>query len=120
MFVSGLVAFLINYLGIIRRYELMPFLPQSIFDAKLKRICILSVLAIILAIFMGWNGSGGIIFAMVWESARGNRMGFYGYMLAIIIVGSLLMEKNYTYTKIFELLPGIIFGYVNSVIFTLQ
>ena len=91
IFVSGLVAFLINYLGIIRRFELMPFLPQSIFDAKLKRICVLSVIALVLAIFAGWNGSGGIIFAMIWESARGNRMGFYGYMLAIIIAGSLLM-----------------------------
>ena len=86
-----MVAFLINYLGIIRRFELMPFLPQSIFDAKLKRICVLSVIALVLAIFAGWNGSGGIIFAMIWESARGNRMGFYGYMLAIIIAGSLLM-----------------------------
>jgi len=39
----------------------------------------------------GWNGSGGMIFAIVWEQMRGNKMGSFGYFYTIIIIGSLLM-----------------------------
>lgn len=90
-FVTFLVAFLVNYTAIIRRYELMPFLPEHIYDMKLKRICVCAILGVIFSLIWGWNGSAGILFAMGWEWVRGNRMGFYGYMLLIIIAGSLLM-----------------------------
>lgn len=74
----------------------MPFLPETVFDDKLKRICVCAMIGLIMSLFIGWNGSGGIIFAIVWESIRGNRMGFYGVLLAIIIVGSILMEESYS------------------------
>ena len=63
-FVTFLVAFLVNYTGIIRRYELMPFLPEAIYDAKLKKVCVCALLGLISSLIWGWNGSAGIIFAM--------------------------------------------------------
>ena len=99
-FITFLVAFLVNYTGIIRRYELMPFLPESIYDAKLKKICVCALFAIISALIWGWNGSAGILFAMIWERVRGHKMDLYGYMLLIVIAGSLLMEEYYKPAKL--------------------
>lgn len=90
-FVTTLLAFLINYTAIIRRYELMPFLPESLYDSKLKRMCALAVGGMIISMIWGWNGSGGILFAIFWEYNRGNRFEYYGYLLLIVIVGSLIM-----------------------------
>lgn len=94
LFVTSLIAFAINYLGVIRRYELMPFLKNEFFDAKLKRMCVFSVIALILSIFIGWNGSGGILFGVLWEKKRGSSTVIpqIGYLLLIIVIGSLLME----------------------------
>jgi hypothetical protein len=39
----------------------------------------------------GWNGSGGIIFAMFWEQTKGSKMGIFGYFFLMIIAGELLM-----------------------------
>ena len=47
-------------------------------------------------------------------------MGTFGYLYAIIIIGSLLMETSYTYWKLVEFIPGILFGMVNSILFTLK
>lgn len=49
-------------------------------------------------------------------------MGILGLYFAIIIVGSLLMEKNYTMTlsKAVQFIPGLIFGYINSQIYKLK
>ena len=113
-FITFLVAFLVNYTGIIRRYELMPFLPESIYDAKLKKICVCALFSIISALIWGWNGSAGILFAMVWERLRGHKMDIYGYMLLIIIAGSLLMEEYYKPAKILEFIPGLLIGFVTS------
>jgi hypothetical protein len=46
-FVTILVAFIMHYTLIIRRYELMPYLPESIYDWKLKKISSALVLALI-------------------------------------------------------------------------
>lgn len=98
----------------------MPFLPEAIYDFKLKKICLCAVVAVIFSLIWGWNGSAGILFAMGWEWVRGNRMGFYGYMLLIIIAGSLLMEEYYKPAKLLEFVPGLLFGYVNTVLSTLR
>lgn len=119
-FVTSLFAFLVNYTAIIRKYELRPFLPEDVYDSKLKRMCVLAVAGMIISIVWGWNGSGGILFAMGWESVRGNRMGFYGYMLMIIIAGSLLMEENFAWKKLIEFIPGVFFGSINATLFTLR
>lgn len=47
-------------------------------------------------------------------------MGTFGYFYTIIIIGSLLMETNYSLMKIVEFLPGLLFGMVNSILFTLK
>lgn len=98
----------------------MPFLPEEIYDNKLKKACVLALLGILCSIIWGWNGSGGMVFAIIWEKMRGNKMGTFGYLFTIIIVGSLLMEKNFTYMKLVEFIPGILFGMVNSTLFTLK
>ena len=68
----------------------------------------------------GWNGSGGIIFAILWEQTRGNKMGTFGYLYAVIIIGSLMMEKKYTLMKLVEFIPGVMFGMASSMLFTLK
>jgi len=113
-FITMLVAFIVNYTAIIRTYELMPYLPVPAFDNKLKILCISTVAAVIMSMYIGWNGSGGMIFAIFWEQTRGSKIGVFGLFFGLIIVGSLLMEHNYTATKFIEFLPGIIFGYINS------
>ena len=44
----------------------MPYLPESIYDFNLKKICVAAVIALVWSIMWGWNGSGGILFAMIW------------------------------------------------------
>jgi hypothetical protein len=68
----------------------------------------------LLCIFVGWNGSGGIIFAIAWESLRGSKMGIYKYFFLSVIVGSIILENNYKFSKIYEFIPGIIFGFINT------
>jgi hypothetical protein len=119
-FVTSLTAFIINYTWIIRKHELMPYLPVESFDNRLKVLCVLSLTGMLLSMHFGWNGSGGMIFAIYWEITRSSKIGIYGLFFGSIIVGSLLMEKNYTVSKLWEFLPGLIFGYVNSEIFKLK
>ena len=119
-FVSSLTAFLLNYCLIIRKYELMPYLPIEPFDRKLKVLCVSSVAGILLSMYIGWNGSGGILFAMFWEFTRGSKMDMYKLYFALVIAGSVLMENNYALSKAWELIPGLLFGYVNSELFKLK
>ena len=49
-FVSILVAFIVNYTAIIRKHELMPYLPQTVYDNRLKYLCILGLIAILMSI----------------------------------------------------------------------
>lgn len=100
MFVTTLTAFLINYMGIIRRYEIYPYLPENSLDNRLKLSCLVAFAAVMLSMHLGWNGSGGMIFAMFWEMTRGQRMNIYGLYFGVIIVGSLLMEENYSLSKL--------------------
>jgi hypothetical protein len=99
-FVTTLTAFIINYTWIIRKHELMPYLPIESFDNRLKLLCVISLTGLLLSIHYGWNGSGGILFAMYWEITRGQKIGIYGLFFGAIIVGSLLMENNYTFSKL--------------------
>ena len=119
-FVTCLTAFLVNYMGIIRRYMLFPYLTNDSLDNRLKAQCVVAFAAVVLSIYYGWNGSGGLIFAIFWEFTRGQRMGITWLYFASIILGSLLMEENYTQTKLLEFLPGLMLGWVNSEIFKLS
>jgi hypothetical protein len=69
----------------------MPYLPVGSFDNKLKINCVLTLAALLMSIYFGWNGSGGMIFAMIWEQMRGKKIGSFGYFYIVIIAGSLLM-----------------------------
>lgn len=60
----------------------------------------MSFVAIVVSMYMGWNGSGGLIFAIFWESTRGQTMNMYMLYFGCIIFGSLLMEENYSITKL--------------------
>jgi hypothetical protein len=118
--VGSLTAFLVNYLGIIRKHELYPYLPDIPLDNRLKVACLTAFLGIVISLYCGWNGSGGLLFAMFWEATRGQRMNIYGLYFGCIIAGSLLMEQNYAPSKLWEFLPGLCLGWVNAEIFKLK
>lgn len=119
-FVGCLVSFLFNYLAILRRHELMPYLPSVTNDRKLKVMCVAFYASIVFSIFVGWNGSGGILFAIVWESVRGGKMGVYKYFYISIIVGLIILENNYSMKKLAEFIPGILLGFINTEIAKLK
>lgn len=76
-------------------------MPSDANDKRLKVMCVISYAAIILSIFVGWNGSGGIIFAIIWEATKGSRMGNHKYFFICIIIGSIILENKYTVDKLF-------------------
>jgi hypothetical protein len=119
-FVTYLVAFIVNYTAIIRKYELMPYLPQAVYDNRLKWLSALTLVGMLMTLIWGWNGSSGMIFACYWEYSRGNKMGIFGYIFLLIAVGSLMMEEYTQWTKALEFIPGLIFGYVASSLFTMR
>ena len=86
------VAFVVNYIFFIRKYEISPFLLDESYDNQLKVACLLGFIGVLSSLIWGWNGSGGLIFAIIWEKFRGNKMGAFKYLFGIIIVGSILME----------------------------
>lgn len=47
-------------------------------------------------------------------------MGIYGLFFGAIILGSIILENNYTYSKLIEFIPGMMLGYVNSELFKLK
>ena len=47
-------------------------------------------------------------------------MGIYGLIFGAIILGSIILENNYSYSKLVEFLPGMMLGYVNSELFKLK
>lgn len=54
-------------------------------------MCVAFYASIVFSIFVGWNGSGGILFAIVWESVRGGKMGIYKYFYLSIIIGLIIL-----------------------------
>lgn len=113
------MAFVGNYY-LIRKYNLYPYLPNDKYDQQLKIASILGFIVIILTSVWGWNNSGAIIVALVWELMRGNRVGILGYGFIAAIIGSLMLEDNYSWSKLLEFIPGILLGYIASIIFTLR
>lgn len=118
LFVTVLFSFLINYY-IVRRYQLYPYLKEDKYDRLLKVMCVLAFFSFLTSIQWGWNGSGGILVAIIWEVTRGHRMGSLAYGYIVIVIGSVLLEGNYSYTKLLEFIPGVLLGLINSALFTL-
>lgn len=98
----------------------MPYLPSATNDHKLKVLCVAFYASIVFSIFVGWNGSGGILFAIVWESVRGGKMGIYKYFYLSIIVGLIILENDYSMKKVVEFIPGILLGFINTEIAKLK
>jgi hypothetical protein len=114
VFIGCLISFLVNYLAILRRCELMPYLPSPTNDQHLKILCVAFYASVVFSVFVGWNGTGGILFAVVWESVRGGKMGVYKYFYLSIIVGLIILENEYTLKKFVEFIPGILLGFINT------
>lgn len=114
VYFAFLVAFLVNYLAVVRNYELMPYLPSAANDRRLKAVCAVFYAAVVLSVFVGWNGSGGILFAVGWEALRGSRLGSYKFFFLSVVAGSVLLEHNYSASKLLEFVPGLLFGLVNT------
>jgi hypothetical protein len=119
LFVSLLIAFIVNYY-LVRKYHLFPYLPNDKYDQQLKLISILGLLTIISSALWGWNNSGAIVVALVWEVMRGNRIGLLAYGFLAAVIGSLMLEDNYSWQKLVELVPGIFLGYISSTLYTLR
>lgn len=98
----------------------MPYLPSATNDRRLKIMCVAFYASIVFSIFVGWNGTGGILFAIVWESVRGGKMGIYKYFYLSIIIGLIILENEYTLKKVAEFLPGILLGFINTEIAKLK
>ena len=65
----------------------------------------------------GWSGSGGIISGMIWEWFKGKKMSKFFFLYLMIVGGCLMMEKHFTILKLVELVPGLLLGVANSIIF---
>lgn len=119
LFVSLLIAFVGNYY-LIRKHNLYPYLPNEKYDQQLKICSVLGFIIIIFTSIWGWNNSGAIIVALGWELIRGNRVGVLGYGFLAAILGSLMLEDDYSMMKLLEFIPGILLGYITSTIYTLR
>jgi len=65
LFVTVLFSFLINYY-LIRKHQLYPYLKIDRYDRLLKIMCVLAFFSFLSSICWGWNGSGGILVAVIW------------------------------------------------------
>ena len=114
-------AMVLNYLVIIRVYELTPYLLSPSQDKRLKICCFLMLVSVGLSLFIGWNATGAVLFALGWQAVRGSNFQKSALFLLLILVGSLLMEHDKDVeTLLVELLPGLAVGVVASEIFIFQ
>jgi hypothetical protein len=91
IFFTMLVTFIYNLVFILRKNRLMPFLPTKPQDDRLKIAAALTSVGMYFCLTYGWNASGGMIFAIVWESLAGRQGCFYLIIFGAIIGGSITM-----------------------------
>lgn len=96
----------------------MSFLPTDELDSKLKVTCMLNVIAAFLCLKFGWNATGGMVYAVVWEYLKGTKGTFYLIILLFIIAGSVLMEQTNSLTKLIYFIPSLIFAYNVNMVYT--
>lgn len=70
----------------------MPYLPNESDDNRLKIAAFLMVLGLYFSLNYGWSASGGIIFAILWESLAGRQGFFYLIIFGGVVGGSITME----------------------------
>lgn len=71
--------------------RLMPFLPEREKDNKLKIASAICVVALYFCLNYGWSASGGMIFAIIWESLNGRQGFFYLIIFGAVVGGSITM-----------------------------
>lgn len=111
VFVAMLITFVYNLVFILRKNRLMPFLPTKAQDDRLKLAAVLTSVGLCFCLTYGWNASGGMIFAIVWESLAGRQGCFYLIIFGAIIGGSITMEWASPEYAL-RLAPSILFGIV--------
>lgn len=111
VFATMLVTFAYNLVFILRKNRLMPFLPTKPQDDRLKIAALLAAVGLCFCLSNGWNASGGIIFAIVWESLAGRQGCFYLIIFGAIIGGSITMEWASPEYAL-RLAPSVLFGIV--------
>jgi hypothetical protein len=77
----------------------------------------MTFIAIICMLNWGWSASGGMISGIIWEFFKGKKMNKFFFLYLIIVAGCLMMEKHFTIFKLVQLVPGLLFGIANSIIF---
>lgn len=110
-----LVTFLYNLIFILRKNRLMPFLPTAQQDNRLKLAAWLMSIAMFLCLMYGWNASGGMIFAIIYESLAGRQGCFYLIIFGVIIGGSITMEWTSPEYAI-RLAPSVLFGVIATLL----
>lgn len=111
VFVAMFITFVYNLVFILRKNRLMPFLPTKPQDDRLKMAAFLTSIGLCFCLTYGWNASGGMIFAIVWESLAGRQGCFYLIIFGAIIGGSITMEWTSPEYAL-RLAPSILFGIV--------
>jgi len=120
LFVTFFIAFVFNLIFIVRKNRLMPFLPDRDKDNKLKIAAFIALLAVYFSFNFGWSASGGMIFAIVWESLAGRQGCFYLIIFGGIVGGSILMELNSPTDLLLKIVSSILFGLSESLIHDLK
>jgi hypothetical protein len=118
--VASFVTFWFNHVYVLRKNRLMPYLPDTSKDNRLKIASLLLVVAIYFTIFYGWSASGGILVAIVWESLAGNQGCFYLIIFGGVIFGSITMEVNAPTDFVFKIVSSVLFGVAEYLIHGLR
>lgn len=119
IFFAMFVTFVYNLVFILRANRLMPFLPTKYQDDKLKIAAFLTVFGVYFCLLYGWSASGGMIFAIIWESLAGRQGCFYLIILGAVVAGSITMEFTSPQEYGLKVVPSILFGIVASLIHSL-
>ena len=69
----------------------MPYLPDRSKDNKLKIASGIALVAIYCSFNYGWSASGGMVFAIIWESLAGKQGFLYLFIFGGIVGGSIIM-----------------------------
>ena len=109
-----------NYVFLIRKYEITPFLNEKKHDDSLKFACLLTFVAILCSLSWGWSGTGGLISAFVWELLKGKNFKKIFFLYLMMEIGCLMIEKHFAVVKLVQLIPGVLFGVANSIVFDLK
>ena len=117
---ASFVTFWFNHVYDLRKNRLMPYLPDTTKDNRLKITSLLLVVAIYFTIFYGWSASGGILVAIVWESLAGSQGCFYLIIFGGVVFGSITMEYDSPTDFFLKVVSSVLFGVAEYLIHGLR